>query len=92
VRRLIVIADIVPSSLILNTLMLEALSSSETSILTGATQHYFTEDYFFIAIAVKTPKSYINLFKLNLVKKNALFKAVGYFGFLLQRYNLTGVH
>jgi hypothetical protein len=37
VRRLVVMACIVPSSLIVVTLMMEALSSSETSVLTRAT-------------------------------------------------------
>jgi hypothetical protein len=38
VRRLLVTANVVPSSLILVTLMMEALRSSETSVLTGATR------------------------------------------------------
>jgi hypothetical protein len=38
VRRLLVTASVVPSSPILLTLMKEALSSSETSVLTRATQ------------------------------------------------------
>jgi hypothetical protein len=38
VRRLLVKANVVPSSLILVTLKMEALRSSETSILTRATQ------------------------------------------------------
>jgi hypothetical protein len=37
VRRLLVTANVVPSSPILLTLMMEALSSSETSVLTRAT-------------------------------------------------------
>jgi hypothetical protein len=44
VHRLLVTANIVPSSLILVTLMMEVLSSCETSIPTRATWHNITED------------------------------------------------
>jgi hypothetical protein len=44
VRRLLVTANVVPSSLILVTLMMEALSSSETSVLIGAKRRKSPED------------------------------------------------
>jgi hypothetical protein len=44
VRRLLVTANVVPSIPILVTLMMEALSSSETAVLTRATRRNITDD------------------------------------------------
>jgi hypothetical protein len=44
VRRLLVTANVVPSPLILVTLMMEVILSSETSVLTRAALRDFPED------------------------------------------------
>jgi hypothetical protein len=44
VLRLLVTANVVPSALTLFTLMMEAIHSSETSVLTRAAQRHISED------------------------------------------------
>jgi hypothetical protein len=59
---LLVTANSVPSSLILSTLKMQAASSSETSVLTKATQHHISEDDILDSHRCENLKSYIDLF------------------------------
>jgi hypothetical protein len=60
VLRLLVTANVVPSFAILVTLI-EALDSSETSVLTGSTRRYITEDGILHSLRRENFKSYIAL-------------------------------
>jgi hypothetical protein len=61
VRRLPVTANVVPSSPILVTLMIEALRSSETSVLTRATLRNIPEDGILHSHLCENLTSYVSL-------------------------------
>jgi hypothetical protein len=61
VLQLLVTANVVPSSLIPITLMMEAIRSSEKSVLTRARGRHITEDGFLLSHSHEHLKSYTDL-------------------------------
>jgi hypothetical protein len=68
--RLLVTAIVVPSPPILVTLMIEALSSSDTSVLTRATWHNIPEDTILHTHRHEDLKSYITLTGWTLYRRH----------------------
>jgi hypothetical protein len=58
---LLVTANVVPSTPVLVTLIKEAIHSSETSVLTRATQRIIQKAALFIVTAMETSNPYITL-------------------------------
>jgi hypothetical protein len=78
VRRLLVTANVVPSSPIIVTLMMVALSSSETSVLTRARRHNISEDGILQECGSLTSKPkyssihFILFFSLTVLRRHAV--------------------
>jgi hypothetical protein len=85
VRRLLVTASVVPSSPILVTLMKEALSPSETLVLTRVTGRNTPEDDILHSHRRENLKSYIALTGWTLQRRRNVFPVKYELGFISQK-------
>jgi hypothetical protein len=88
VRRLLVTANVVPSSPNLVTLMNEELHSSETSVLTRATRTNISEDGIFHDHRRENLKPYIALDSWSLQRRRTVFLVRYELGFHIPEDNL----
>jgi hypothetical protein len=85
VLGLLVTANVVPSSPIVVTLMMEALGSSETSVLTRATRRNIPEDAILHSHRGENLKSYIALTGWTLYRRHNVSPMRYELGFISQK-------
>jgi hypothetical protein len=92
VRRLLVTANVVPSSPILVTVMKEALSSSETSVLTRATRSSIPEDDILHSHRRENIRSYIALTGWALRRRRNMSLVMYELGFYIPQDSILHSH
>jgi hypothetical protein len=92
VRRLLITAEDVATSLILGTLMKEALSSSETSVLTRAIRRNIPEDTILHSHRRESLKSYIALTGWSLKRRRSVSPVRYELGFYIPEHDILHSH